>query len=296
MLRKVIAWPFSPQNVQWCLAPHQQPREVSSSRRGADGGALGAVAEGVEVGVEAGDWQGVEVGDRRGGRGADARAVPAHDQARHLVHRRAGAHPLDEGGERHVGLAAADDVHEREARVQLVAHVAFPVGAAEDGDDAGMAFLDPPGERERGEVLLEGGGEPDEVVVRPGDRGQAAVEEAGAGAAQPPQPGDRLLGLPVDAAQDGLVVRGVGRRSFAVERGGEQPLAGEGGVRQPALHPLVVRQADEIGEVEAEIADVAGHAVAPERGLEQAQPERGAVEPVPGHADQQDAVGGHGRA
>ncbi|MFI6710173.1 hypothetical protein ACIBF7_27305 [Nonomuraea sp. NPDC050478] len=50
--------------------------------------------------------------------------------------------------------------------MQLVAHVAFPVGAAEDGDDAGMAFLDPPGERERGEVLLEGGGEPD---VRPAD-------------------------------------------------------------------------------------------------------------------------------
>ena len=31
--------PFSPQNVQWCFSPHQQPRLVSSLRYVADGGA-----------------------------------------------------------------------------------------------------------------------------------------------------------------------------------------------------------------------------------------------------------------
>src|SRR5690554_5192816 len=35
LLRNPIEWPFSPQNVQWDFAPHQQPRELSNSSTGA---------------------------------------------------------------------------------------------------------------------------------------------------------------------------------------------------------------------------------------------------------------------
>ena len=31
LLRNAIVSPLRPQNVQWCLAPHQQPREVSTT-------------------------------------------------------------------------------------------------------------------------------------------------------------------------------------------------------------------------------------------------------------------------
>ena len=104
------------------------------------------------------------------------------------------------------------------------------------------------------------------------------------------QPLHVSIGEPPRLKQDLLHVARVDVRPVTVESAREDPVAGERGVGKPRMHPLVVLQADEVGEVEAEIRDLTPLSVCTHLGLEQAQPQRRPLERMPRHAQQQHSV------
>src|SRR5262245_21049824 len=83
----------------------------------------------------------------------------------------------DQGGKALLRLNRARKIHEPELAMKREPHGVLPVGAAEDDLEPWIRRFDPPGERQRSDVLLERGGESDHVVIVPRDRGQAMVDK-----------------------------------------------------------------------------------------------------------------------
>lgn len=227
-----------------------------------------------------------------GGVGARDRSVPPA-QARHVDGVGAVRQVPQQGREGVLGLAADHVVDEGVVAVQGVAHRPVAVAAAEDHRQLRPPALEFAGEREGGDVLHEGAGEPDDVRpgrqhllgaggderggVRPhGDGGADEDVPLGGVGAQPGQAPVRVVVQ--DAGEDPVaeaVEDGVAADGDVVVR--PQPAAG---ALQQELRPA--QRAVELGHLGAGFG-------APDQPVQQAELERGQVERMPGHRDQVDA-------
>ena len=168
------AAPLRPQNVQCDFAPHQQPREVSNSKVGATSAAAPLASSAREI---VADNRGPAARPGRGDRlrraGGDASPPPRRGRPGPVwrppprATRRRPARPTS-AGKRLVGLARADEVDESEPRGAVRAPISPSQFAPPNTmTRPGAARLEPLRQRQRGDVLLEGRGEADDVVVVP---------------------------------------------------------------------------------------------------------------------------------
>ena len=178
-------------------------------------------------------------------------------------------------GKGQIGLAREGEVDERELTLERGAHRLLPVRAPEGDRGRRSRLFDEPGERERGEVLLEGGGEADERVLVPRDLLEARFEERADERPHPQEPRDVGVAEAPVATQDLVEIAGVGLGPVSVERFAEQPLAGKGRVRHLAAQPQVLLDADQLREGDVQVARLAGHVGALAVGLEEPRPSDG---------------------
>ena len=192
-------------------------------------------------------------------------------------------------GKRDIRLAREDQVNLGKPLEQRLPHDALAVRASQTDGDPGMMLLDPGSQRQRRHRLLKGRRESDQGVPRPVDPHEAAVEE--------------LFELLADILEDLFVLGrelGIGRQEnflVVVQIAGEAR-AEEGLRKQPlapqheaegVVDPFVCLPADELGQVEVEIGQVAVDPLAPECSLEQADPQGRPPETGKGHVDQEDS-------
>ncbi len=237
---------------------------------------------------DGGGWQRAGAHGVRGAGAVRAPVAQAGDrgQVSALVE---GGEQLGEGG---FALAADHEVEEGEVAVAGRALLGIAVGAAHDGPDVRGEAFDVLGGGERGGVLLEGGGEADDVGAGRDDPLGGLLNELRYHAVQfvrHPQP--RVAQL---AAHRGIELR-YPPLGVVVEGGGEHPVAASHEVRGERVELVVVRgelgtPGDPVGELQVGVQDigVAGGALV-DAPPEDAEGEGREVDRGPGHVDQQDA-------
>ena len=211
------------------LAPPAAARRLDEERRrhAADDADAAPVEERVEVRIRY-VVEACDAGRRRRG------APPRRSGRRHAgdpVDREAGGARREHCGERLVRLAGEGEIDERVLPQERDAHRLLPVRPAEGDGQVRMLLLDPRGERERRDVLLEDRREPDEGLLLPVDGGQAVVQERLDLRTGPPEPRDVQLRLAPGLHEHVVDVLRVRLGTPAVERLREQPVSGERRVR-----------------------------------------------------------------
>lgn len=200
-----------------------------------------------------------------------------------------GGEQLGKGG---FALAADHEVEEGEVAVARRALFGIAVGAAHDGLDVRGEAFDVLGGGERGGVLLEGGGEADDVGAGRDDPLGGLPDELRYHAVQ-------FLGHPDAFVPQLAAHRGAELRhpplGIVVEGGGEDPVAASHEVRGERIELVVVRgelgaPGDPVGEFQVGVQDIgmAGGALV-DTASQDSEGEGREVDRGPGHVDQQDA-------
>ncbi len=184
-------------------------------------------------------------------------------------------------------------VDEGMVAVQGVAHRPVAVAAAEDHGEAGTAALELGGERERGHVLHERAGEPDDVRVliedlrgaagneirRVDPHGMRLVHRDPAPLRVRAEPCDAPVGVRVEHTREDPVAEPVEDRVAAH--------LGVVGRAQCSVRPL--QQEFRPAQRTVELVDLVEGPGAGQEGVQQADLERGQVDRLPGHGHQMDA-------
>ena len=211
-------------------SPPAAPRRLDQQRR-VQHGHERAAAHGGEVVVVVGRWHTVQIGERLGGAVRRRAAVAAIDDtgdASSVLPRR---DRLDEAREAVLAFARADVVDPGKAAMELASHLPLAVSPAEHDDLLRPGLLDEAGQGERGEVLLEGRREPDDVVV--GDADTLRGTPAGTVRCAPARPGSASCSCgPTLAFRVSMYTGEIELVAEQVLR--EQPVASEQGVADPS--------------------------------------------------------------
>ncbi len=264
-------------------------------QRGHHVGAAGALFKAGEIIAEVRDSQRVQVAEQWRRPGGDGPAVRPIDDAANCLTGLPAEQLSHQGRETFLCLAGAGVVHEWKLPVQLQAHVPFPVGPAEDDRDLGVRGLDPPGQRQRCDILFESGGETHDGAVAPGHQGHAVVEVVRGQGPDSEDAADVVLPKPPRLPEHLLHVALIDHRPVPIQSGRKHPVAGEGRVRQRRLKPLVFAVTDQLREGEGKVANIARDRFPGQRGLEQAEPQRRALQGTKRHTDEQDLLHGNPR-
>lgn len=203
-----------------------------------------------------------------------------------------GGEQLGEGG---LALTADHEVQEREVAVGGGALLGVAVGPAHDGADVRGEAFDVFDGGERGGVLLEGGGEADDIGAGRDDPLGCLLHELRYHAVQ-------FLRHPQSFLAQFAAHRGAELRypplGVVVQGGGEHPVATAHEVRGERVELVVVRgergpPGDPVGELQVRVQDIgpAGGALV-DAPAQDAEGEGRQVDRGPGHIDQQDAHGG----
>ena len=246
--------------------------------------------------------QGVHVLHRRGVRAlvlrcGGGKCVPRVDALK-VRQRLALEDPLSEDREDDVSLAGHGSVHAGELTYEFNPRDTPALGPAEDGRHLRAKRLDAFGQGQRGQLLLEHAGEPDNTRPEPQDFLHAPIQKGR-------YPGLHAPNSPDDPFRDGLPKMAVGpgrvpehllhvacRLVLAAreQRAGESPLTELMVVAMLELlgYRQVGVQAHRFGETQIQVKNPSAYPPGGQARLQQAQPQRGADQCVHGHADQRD--------
>src|SRR6476661_7644651 len=161
-----------PQNVQWCFAPHQQPRSVRTVA------GISAFGSRVEILLEFRHGRNVEVLQIGGASAEHHLPAVARHQALKAGHRLLLEDRPEDFRQRYLCVAAEDIVDLRTAADHLLGNVILQRGAAEHDRQGGVALLQRARQRDTGEQLLKDQREPDETEPAPVHAVDAEIDEA----------------------------------------------------------------------------------------------------------------------
>ena len=150
--------------MQWCLAPHQQPRDVSSTTFASKSPDERRGRQLIEIGVEVRERQGVHVADDL--RLAVRFGLPPPEDTRDRPRFLAADDLVEKAEKAHIGLSGAYEINPLERADELKAHFAFAIGATKYDDGGVGCRLQAPCDCKASAGLVKGRREPYDLRLR----------------------------------------------------------------------------------------------------------------------------------